>query len=107
MNYKVIWSSHAEKDLNDIVDYIIQKGDINNAYAVYLKIKERAELLEVSPEQGRGVPEFRALGAKYREIIIKPWRMIYKIDKELIKIIMLIDGRMDSEELLFERLVRL
>lgn len=107
MSYKVLWSSSAEKDLNDIVDYIIEKAGINSAYSVYTKIKERAMLLEVSPEQGRGVPEFRAFGFKYREVIVKPWRMIYKVEESRVKVLMVVDGRRDCEELLFERLTRL
>ena len=58
MNYKVFWTISAENDLNEIIDYIIANGDINNSYKIYTKIKERVNLLKVSPEQGRIVPEF-------------------------------------------------
>jgi plasmid stabilization system protein ParE len=107
MNYKVLWNISAENDLSDILDYIIENDDINNAHKIYLKIKERAELLSANPQQGRIVPELKSLGDKYREIIIKPWRIIYSIDNKQINILLVIDGRRDLEEILFELIVKI
>lgn len=106
MSYKVLWGKTAEADLNEIIEYIIGKGEIDNAYAVFTKIKKRAELLQVSPGQGRIVPEFKSLHFKYREIIISPWRIIYKIDKPVVKVLMVIDGRRNTEDLLYEKLIK-
>ena len=107
MNYKVFWTISAENDLNEIIDYIIANGDLNNAYKIFTKIKERVNLLKVSPEQGRIIPEFDVFkNKKYRELIVKPWRIIYKIEKKEVKVLLVIDGRRNIEDILFERLIK-
>jgi len=106
MNYKVFWTKSAEKDLNEIIDYITANGDINNAYKIFIKIKEQTNLLKVNPELGRAVPEFEHFkNKKYKEIIIKPWRIIYKIEKKQVQVLLIIDGRRNIEDILFDRLI--
>jgi toxin ParE1/3/4 len=94
MKYKVIWTKSAEQDLNQIIEYILNNEEINNAKKIYGKIKSRIFLLNENPEQGRVVPELQLLKIKkYREIIINPWRIIYKIDYNKVFILLVIDGR--------------
>ena len=107
MKYKIFWNKSAERSLSDILDYIIENDTIENAYKIYKKIKEGAELLKVSPKQGRAVPELKVLGDKYREIIIKPWRILYTLEHDLVKVLLVIDGRRDLEEILFERMIKI
>ena len=106
MNYKIIWNNYDKNDLNEIIDYIIENAGINTAFNVYNKIKNRAELLKVSPEQGRVVPELKKFTNKYREIIYKPWRLIYKIEEKIIKVLLVIDGRRNTEDILYEKLIK-
>lgn len=106
MSYKVFWNKSAETDLNDIIDHIIENGGINTAFEIYQKIKDRAELLKSSPEQGRVVPELTMFTTKYREIIIRPWRLIYKIDEQAIKVLLILDGRRNTEDILYEKLIK-
>ena len=73
---------------------------------IYLKIKERSGLLHTNPQQGRIVPELKSFGDKYREIIIKPWRILYSINNKIVNILLVIDGRRDLEEILFEIIVK-
>jgi toxin ParE1/3/4 len=105
--YKVLWNKSAENALSDILDYIIENDDILIAHKIYQKIKKRVELLQINPEQGRAVPELRSFGGKYREIIIKPWRIIYSIKNKKVIILLVIDGRRDLEEILFEIIVQI
>ena len=108
MKYKVIWTKSAEQDLNQIIDYILNNEEINNAKKIYEKIKSRIILLNENPEQGRVVPELQLLKIKkYREVIINPWRIIYKIDSNKVFILLVIDGRRNLEDLLLDRLIRL
>jgi toxin ParE1/3/4 len=107
MKFIINWTDFANQDLNDIIDYMIDNGDINNAKNIYLKIKERCVLLELNPNQGRIVPEFEKLSIiKYREIIVKPWRIIYKVEKNAIYILVVIDGRRNTEEILLEKITK-
>src|SRR4030042_3740038 len=107
MKYNIIWTKSAEYDLNEIINYILSKDEINNAKKIYEKIKYRINLLNDSPEQGRIVPELQILKIKkYREIIINPWRIIYKIENRKIFILLVIDGRRNLEEILLDRILR-
>ncbi len=106
MKNKVIWNYSAENDLNEIIDYIIEKEGINTAFKLYNEIKECAKLLAVSPEQGRVVPELKMFTTKYREIIYKPWRLIYKIDEKVIKMLLVLDSRRNIEDIPVSYLIR-
>ena len=106
MTYKIEWNKSAVQDLEEILDYMIDNGDEENAYNIYLQIKERAEQLKISPEQGRKISELTSLGNRYREIIVKPWRIIYRIDKNLVNILMIIDSRRNFEDILFDKLIQ-
>ena len=106
MNYRVIWNKSAEMELNEIIDNIIENNGINTAFEIFQKIKDRAELLKSSPEQGRVVPELAIITTKYREVIIRPWRLIYKIDEQEIKVLLIIDGRRNTEDVLYEKLIK-
>jgi len=107
MKFNVFWTRTAEQDLNEIIDYIISNGDVNRAYKVLNKIKDRVELLKISPEQGRTIPELELFKIQnYREVIVKPWRIIYKIENEIIKVLLVIDGRRNIEDILFDKLIK-
>jgi toxin ParE1/3/4 len=107
MKYKIVWTRSAEQDLNQIIEYILDNEDINNAKKIYEKMKSRIKLLGENPEQGRVVPELQSLKIKiYREVIITPWRIIYKIDNNKVYILLVIDGRRNLEDLLLDRLLR-
>ena len=107
MIYKVFWTNSAENDLREIIDYMTANGEIGNAYRIFTKIKNRVTLLKTSPEQGRHLPEFEIFkNRKYREIIVKPWRIIYKIEKQEVIVLLVIDGRRNLEDILFDRLIK-
>jgi len=107
MDYKIIWTKYANLDLNEIIDYMIKNGNLISAKNNYNKIKERCCLLTSNPELGRYVPEFEKMNIrKYREIIVKPWRIIYKIEKQEIHILVIIDGRRNTEDILLEKIIR-
>jgi len=104
----VEWTKSAEQDLNEIIDYILEKEECNNAIKIYNKIKNRMTLLSDNPEQGRLLPELQSLRIKkYREIVITPWRVIYKIERNIIYILLVIDGRRNLEDLLLDKLLRI
>ena len=78
--YKVKWTSNAKEDLLNIVDYI-KKDSLSAARKVYGQIKEKAQSSNFFPLRGRVVPELLKEGITiYRELIVQPWRIIYKIE---------------------------
>jgi hypothetical protein len=60
------------------------------------------------PEKGRMVPELKDQGiAEYHELIVSPWRIIYKIEKKQVLVFSVLDGRRKVEDILLQRLIGL
>lgn len=106
MKYKIQWTQTAKKDLYEIIEYI-SYDNIEIAKKQYSKIKENSEKLTNFPEQGRIIPELANENInKYREIIISPWRLMYKIEKNIVFVLAVIDGRRNIEDILMKRQLR-
>lgn len=103
--YKVVWANVAESDLKDIIEYISIDSP-QNALNLLNKIKQKASDLYALPERGRIVPELKDQGIlQYREIVISPWRLIYRITERKVFVLSLIDSRRNVEDILFKRFV--
>ncbi len=104
--FKVIWTKNAELDLESIVEYI-KIDSIDIAKKIFFEIKQEANKLYTLPLRKRIVPEFQQIGiTKYREIIYKRWRIIYKIDDKKIYVLIVIDSSKNLEDILFQRLIK-
>jgi toxin ParE1/3/4 len=42
----------------------------------------------------------------WRELVVRPYRIVYRIRKDIVMVGAVIDGRRDLEDLLLERLTR-
>ncbi len=104
--YKVQWASVAEEDLKGVIEYIAEDS-LANAIDVFKKIKERAVGLYQFPERGRIVPELKDHGiALYRELIVTPWRIIYRIADKTIYVLSVLDSRQNVEDILLKRFLK-
>ena len=79
MAYKLIWSPMARDDLRDLVRFIA-RDNRDRAATFGLDLIRRAEMLQELPEMGRIVPERR--DPRIREIIVTPYRVIYRVTHE-------------------------
>jgi len=105
--YKVIWTKNAEFDLELIIEYI-KIDSINIAKKIFIEIKQECNKLYILPERKRIVPEFQQIGiVKYREMIYKRWRIIYKIDDEKVYVLIVVDTSRNLEDILFQRLLKI
>ena len=103
--YKVIWSNTAELDLELIIEYIAIDS-LSNALKVLTKIKKKSAALYSFPERGRIVPELREFNIlQYREIIIDPLRVVYKVIEKNVFVMSVLDSRRNIEDILLDRLV--
>ena len=103
--YRVIWASVTEKDLRGIVEYIAEDSP-QNALNILTKIREQASDLCAQPERGRVVPELKDQGIMvYRELVIPPWRLIYRISGQDVYVLSVIDSRRNVEDILLKRLI--
>lgn len=105
-NYKVIWTVTAKKDLEEIIEYI-SNSSIPVAIEKYETIKKEAKNLELFPNEGRIIPELAEQNiTKYKELVISPWRLMYKIDENKVFVMAVIDGRRNVEDILLRRQIR-
>lgn len=81
---KIIWTEPALTDLNEIAEYIaLDKPTAAND--LVKKIFTKTERLEDFPNSGRNPPELKK--SRYKEIIINPCRVFYRIDGDNIYIL--------------------
>ena len=105
-DYQVIWTNSAKYDLENIIEYI-KIASISNAKKIFFEIKEKCTNLYYFPTRCRVVPELQQIGiVKYRELIYKRWRIIYKIDNKKFYILIVVDISRNVEDLLFQRLLK-
>ncbi|KKL16549.1 hypothetical protein LCGC14_2494460 [marine sediment metagenome] len=103
--FEVIWSNVAENDLTSIIEYIAADSP-SNALRIFKNIKQTASNLCIFPERGRVVPELRNQGIlQYRELIISPWRVIYRISEKIVYVLSVLDSRQNIEDILLKRLI--
>jgi len=104
--YSVRWAAVARDDLDRIVNYVALNS-VANALAVAARIEALSEGLHAFPGRGRVVPELARHGIReWLQVTEPPWRLVYRIDKNRVEIVALVDGRRNLEDLLFERLMQ-
>jgi len=55
-------------------------------------------------DRGRIVPELKTYGIlSYRELIISPWRVVYRTSEQKVYVLAVIDSRRNIEDILIER----
>ncbi len=104
--FEIFWASVAEYDLFGIIDFIAEE-DPEIALKTLNKIKTRTSTLDSSPSRGRIVPDLLKHGmSRYREIVINPWRVIYRIEEKKVYVVSVIDARRNVEDILLARFLR-
>ena len=104
-NFTVKWTATAEYDLDSIIGFIAEDS-IDEALKIVERMRKKAVGLHVLPERGRVVPELKEQGIiLYREIIIAPWRMIYRIFGQTVFVLAVLDSRRNLEDILLDRFV--
>ncbi len=104
--YRVEWAEVARRDLFGIVDYLADRNP-EAALAALEKMQRKASTLRVVPRRGRIIPELQRLQLRdYRELIIAPYRLIYRIGGDRVLVLGVFDNRRNLEDVLLERLGR-
>ena len=104
--HEVLLTEDAERDLEDLFDYIAEHDSNASANHVLDRIEKSIESLSSFPERGSFPKELLALGIKdYRQVFFKPYRMIYRIFEKRVYIYLIVDGRRDMRTLLERRLL--
>jgi len=105
--YQVVWTKSAVSDFEGIVEYIVESSPLT-AKTIFAKLKKQVETLSYSPQRGRHIPELQEQGILlYRELVIFPWRVMYRIHKKTVYILAIIDSRRNVEDILLEKLIKI
>lgn len=76
---EIIWTNPALEDLNDIAEYIAL-SNVLSAKKLVQKVFDKVERLEIFPESGKQAIEISDLN--YREIVVNPCRVFYKVEND-------------------------
>ena len=86
---KILWTQESLEQLNSIEDYIA-KDSLERAVKFIDQIIELAETLLDNPQMGRVVPEIA--NPVIRELILKKYRIVYRINDHCIEILTVFEG---------------
>lgn len=104
--YDVRWAEQAVRDLESVIAYVAHDAPLN-ARKILERIREAAAALRELPDRGRVVPELARFGVVgFRELIVNPYRLVYRIDSNAVFVLAVFDGRRDIQDVLFDRLLR-
>ena len=104
MPYEVLLTDDAADDLNDIYQYILINDSSESADYVLDNIESLLDSLIEQPDRGSFPNELSALGIKeYRQILFKPYRLIYSTTPDQVLVFCILDGRRDIRSVLERR----
>jgi addiction module RelE/StbE family toxin len=86
---KVYWTLNAIRHLTNIYEYIALNSP-TYARRMVDRITRRSEQISAQPLSGRKVPEYEA--EDIRELIEKPFRIIYRVKQDQIDVLAVIHG---------------
>ncbi|GGN32847.1 MULTISPECIES: type II toxin-antitoxin system RelE/ParE family toxin [Marinomonas] len=94
---QIIWTEPALNNLNDIAEYIA----VSNPYAAKQLVENvfsKVQRLEQFPDSGRIPEEISTLN--YREVVVNPCRVFYKVDSDSVYILHLLRQERDLRKYL-------
>ncbi|MGH7564381.1 MAG: type II toxin-antitoxin system RelE/ParE family toxin [Gemmatimonadota bacterium] len=102
----MLLTAGAERDLASIYRHLAEAQSERAADRVLERLLEVSGRLSRFPERGSHPRELLALGIReYRQVVMKPYRIIYRVVKEQVIILLIADGRRDMQTLLARRLL--
>lgn len=106
MRREVVLTEDAERDLEELYNYIAEFDSPKNADYVLDRLLKVAKSLATSAARGSLPKELRPLGIReYRQAFFKPYRVIYRVAGNQVIIYVIADGRRDMQNLLARRLL--
>jgi toxin ParE1/3/4 len=107
MNAAVLLTQEAEDDLVALHAYVSAADSAARADALLTRLEAACRSLERLPRRGHVPPELQRVGVTdFREIHVRPYRIIYEIVGAAVHVHAVLDGRRDLPELLAQRLLR-
>jgi toxin ParE1/3/4 len=106
MQLDVLLTQDAERDLEEIYQYITEHESAKRADDLLDRFLEALSELSTFPGRGSVPKELRSVGVQdYRQTVLKPDRIIYRILGTSVVVYVIADGRRDMQTLLLRRLL--
>ncbi len=96
---RLIWTEPALSDLEEIAEYIVLDSPVA-ARKLVQKVFQKLERLEQYPQSGRKLPELKK--TSYREVIVDPCRIFYRVDNKDIYILHVMRGESQLRKYLLD-----
>ena len=107
MPFVVQLTDDAARDLEEIFDYLSRQDAPGRAEHVLERIEKVFQALSALPARGSYPRELLELGIReYREVFLKPYRIISRVMGDRVYVLVIADGRRDMRALLQWRLLR-
>jgi toxin ParE1/3/4 len=103
---EVLLTRGAEQDLGELHAFIATAESPARADAVLERLITAIERLQSAPVRGAQPPELLALGIReYRQLVVKPWRIVYRLIGSVVYVYLVADSRRDLRSLLLRRIL--
>jgi len=104
--YEVLLTARAERDLEELYDYLFVHDSPAGANRALDGIQTAFGRLSNLPARGSYPRELIALGIReYRQVFFKPYRIVYRMIGDRVYVLLIADGRRDMQTLLQRRLL--
>jgi toxin ParE1/3/4 len=106
MKHEVLWSKDAGDELIEIISYIKYNTGKITAEKIYKKITAEIKKVSENPGARRISPLLKKFGINdIHQFNIHPWIIYYRIKKDTMEIISIIDERRNLEEVLYTKII--
>jgi toxin ParE1/3/4 len=106
-SFSVYLLSGAKQDLLRLHKYVALNDSPAKTDGLVNHLQRMCARLKTMPDGGRTPPELERIGIReFREIVLKPYRIIYSVVKFQVFVYCILEGRRDLQDLLEERLLR-
>jgi toxin ParE1/3/4 len=103
--FNVELTEGAEGDLEAIFDYLTEHQSNEQAREFLSAVEAKIETLERFPLRGPVPKELESLGIReFLQVLMTPYRLIYRVIVQRVFILVIADGRRDTQALLERRL---
>ena len=104
--FQVELTEGAEDDLESIYRYIAENRSPDDAERLLDAFLDKIQALERYPLRGAVPKELESTGIReYRQVLLRPYRLIHRLENDTVFITIIADGRRDMQGLLERRLL--
>jgi toxin ParE1/3/4 len=96
---EIVWTEPALDELEQIAEYIAL-DNLSAAKGLVLAVFDKVARLKAHPESGR-VPE-ELVGMNYREVVVTPCRIFYRVEEERVFILHVMRQERDLRKFLLK-----